>query len=44
MTTHKTGTREEWLAARVALLDAEKEFMLCDRGRIHRFGRPPGQP
>src|SRR5215211_5262882 len=26
MTTHKTGTREEWLAARVALLEAEKEF------------------
>jgi predicted dithiol-disulfide oxidoreductase (DUF899 family) len=25
MTTHKTGTREEWLAARLALLEAEKE-------------------
>ena len=25
MTTHKTGTREEWLAARVELLEAEKE-------------------
>jgi len=25
MTTHKTGTRDEWLTARVALLDAEKE-------------------
>ena len=24
MTTHTTGTREEWLAARLALLDAEK--------------------
>ncbi len=24
MTTHKTGTREEWLAARLDLLDAEK--------------------
>ncbi len=24
MTTHKTGTREEWLAARLALLEAEK--------------------
>ncbi|MGU7773118.1 DUF899 domain-containing protein [Burkholderia sp. MR1-5-21] len=24
MTTHLTGTREEWLAARIALLDAEK--------------------
>jgi predicted dithiol-disulfide oxidoreductase (DUF899 family) len=26
MTTHKTGTREEWLAARLELLDAEKEL------------------
>ena len=26
MTMHATGTREEWLAARLALLDAEKEF------------------
>ncbi len=26
MTTHKTGTREEWLTARLALLDAEKEL------------------
>jgi predicted dithiol-disulfide oxidoreductase (DUF899 family) len=26
MTTHKTGTREEWLAARRELLEAEKEF------------------
>jgi predicted dithiol-disulfide oxidoreductase (DUF899 family) len=26
MTTHKTGTREEWLAARLELLKAEKEF------------------
>jgi predicted dithiol-disulfide oxidoreductase (DUF899 family) len=25
MTTHKTGTREEWLAARLELLDAEKD-------------------
>ena len=24
MTTHKTGTREQWLAARLALLEAEK--------------------
>src|SRR5260370_6995433 len=24
MTTHKTGTRDEWLAARLELLDAEK--------------------
>jgi predicted dithiol-disulfide oxidoreductase (DUF899 family) len=26
MTTHKTGTREEWLAARIELLEAEKEL------------------
>jgi predicted dithiol-disulfide oxidoreductase (DUF899 family) len=26
MTTHTTGTREEWLKARVALLEAEKEL------------------
>ena len=25
MTTHRTGTREEWLAARIELLEAEKE-------------------
>ena len=26
MTAHKTGTREEWLSARLELLQAEKEF------------------
>jgi len=26
MTTHMTGTREEWLAARLGLLKAEKEL------------------
>src|SRR5437764_14938519 len=26
MTNHRTGTREEWLAARLELLDAEKEL------------------
>src|ERR671925_461774 len=26
MTKHKTGTREEWLAARLELLDAEKDL------------------
>src|SRR3982751_135826 len=26
MTTHKTGTREEWLAARLALLREEKDL------------------
>ena len=27
MTKHKTGTREEWMAARLELLDAEKELL-----------------
>ncbi len=26
MTRHRTGTREEWLAARLELLEAEKEL------------------
>src|SRR6478672_7951648 len=26
MTTHKTGTREQWLAGRLELLEAEKEL------------------
>ena len=26
MTKHKTGTREQWLAARLELLEAEKEL------------------
>ena len=26
MTTHTTGTRKEWMAARLALLEAEKEL------------------
>jgi predicted dithiol-disulfide oxidoreductase (DUF899 family) len=26
MTDHRTGTREEWLAARLELLEAEKEL------------------
>src|SRR5215472_179712 len=26
MTAHKTGTREEWLAARLEMLEAEKEL------------------
>lgn len=30
MTKHKTGTREEWLGARLALLEAEKRhFPFC---------------
>ncbi len=35
MTTHTTGTREEWLAARLELLDAEKELT-----RQQRRARP----
>ena len=27
MTDHKTGTREQWLAARLELLEAEKQHM-----------------
>ena len=26
MTTHRTGTRQEWLSARLELLEAEKEL------------------
>ena len=29
MTTHKSGTREEWLAARIELLEAEKDLTRC---------------
>src|SRR4051812_30471958 len=29
MTTHTVGTREQWLAARIALLEAEKELTRC---------------
>src|SRR5215211_5335190 len=36
MTTHKTGTREEWLAARVALLEAEKELTRRGDELAHR--------
>jgi len=32
MTKHLTGTRQEWLAARLDLLEAEKELTL-DRER-----------
>ena len=28
MTKHKTGTRQEWLDARIALLEDEKEHTL----------------
>src|SRR5258708_2301397 len=44
MTDHKTGTREEWLAARLELLEAEKELTrrsdeLARRGQELPWGR-----
>jgi predicted dithiol-disulfide oxidoreductase (DUF899 family) len=53
MTDHKTGTREAWLAARLELLDAEKELtrlhgglsdLLHDRGWVNRVRHSPGPP
>ncbi len=35
MTTHMTGTRQEWLAARLGLLEAEKEPMGKDTNMDH---------
>ena len=40
MTDHKTGTREEWLAARLELLQAEKELHAGQR----RAGAPAAGP
>jgi predicted dithiol-disulfide oxidoreductase (DUF899 family) len=41
MTTHVTGTRKEWLAARLALLEAEKEHTRCgDELAQRRQGLP----
>jgi predicted dithiol-disulfide oxidoreductase (DUF899 family) len=41
MTTHKTGTREEWLAARLDLLEAEKEHtQLSDTLALRRQELP----
>ncbi len=37
MTKHMTGTREEWLAARLKLLEAEKEASSISW--IHTLGR-----
>ena len=49
MTTHMTGTREEWLASRIELLAAEKELTRrqIEQGRSkalfgHRMTRPEG--
>jgi len=43
MTDHKTGTREEWLAARLELLKAEKEPTrdIADRGGLTRWSSSP---
>src|SRR5215469_8815639 len=41
MPTHKTGTREQWLAARLELLDAEKALTRhCDELAQRRQGLP----
>src|SRR6266581_3865301 len=42
MTKHKTGTREQWLAARLELLKAEKE--LTHRSDERMASRMPGTP
>src|SRR5262245_8226694 len=36
MTTHKTGTREQWLTARLELLKAEKELTRRSDELVHR--------
>src|SRR5215469_6961466 len=41
MATHATGTREEWLAARLALLEEEKELTRrSDELALHRQALP----
>ena len=40
-TTHKTGTREEWLAARLDLLGAEKEQTRRGDDLARRRQEPP---
>jgi predicted dithiol-disulfide oxidoreductase (DUF899 family) len=40
MTTHKTGTREQWLKARVELLKAEKELKRSDEVALQRQELP----
>ena len=51
MTTYMTGTREEWLAARLALLDAEKalarqrqELPWFRVGKEYQFGTMKEMP
>jgi predicted dithiol-disulfide oxidoreductase (DUF899 family) len=34
MTKHMTGTRKEWLAARLQVLEAEKELTRVARERV----------
>src|SRR3979490_1116861 len=41
MTTHKTGTREQWLAARLKLLDAEKALTRQSDELARRRPEPP---
>jgi predicted dithiol-disulfide oxidoreductase (DUF899 family) len=41
MTSHKTGTREEWLAARLELLKAEKELTRCSDQLARRRQKLP---
>jgi hypothetical protein len=36
MTTHRTGTREEWPAARLELFEAEKDLTRCGDGLARR--------
>ena len=40
MTRHMTGTRQEWLEARLALLEAEKELTRSDEAARQRQGPP----
>ena len=37
MTQHRTGTRDEWLAARLELLQAEKELTRRSDERAREF-------
>ena len=37
MTRHMTGTREEWLAARLELLEAEKELRFFADGAAKKW-------
>lgn len=41
MTRHRTGTREEWLAARLKLLEAEKDLTRRSDELARRLDRAP---